>query len=220
MFKPHPWHGLGVGAKAPEEVNVYVEIVPIDTVKYEMEKSTGYLSVDRPQKFSNVSPTLYGLIPQTFCGDRFAGFYQEKVGREGIRGDSDPLDMCVLTEKSFSHGDFVMRAIPIGGLRLIDGDEADDKIVGVMAGDAVYGEWRSIEEMPEPLLERLKHYFLTYKQAPDEPTEEVEFAGIFDREEAYDVIERSVADYRERFGDPREELRVLLRELADRLARV
>ena len=213
LFRPHPWHGLTVGTRAPERVNVYVEIVPTDTVKYEIEKQTGYLWVDRPQQFSNVCPTLYGVIPQTFCGERFADLYGRKIGRKGIRGDEDPLDICVMTEKAFSHGDFLMQAIPIGGLRLIDGEEADDKIIGVMPGDAIYGQWRSIEQVPEPIIERLKHYFLTYKQAPDEPLREVEIAGVFDRKEAYEVIARSIEDYREKFGDPRARLFEALRSL-------
>ena len=65
LYKPHPWHGVPLGDEAPEEVTVYVEIVPTDTVKYEVDKRTGYLMVDRPQRFSNVCPSLYGLIPQT-----------------------------------------------------------------------------------------------------------------------------------------------------------
>ena len=72
----------------------------------------------------------------------------------------------MLTEKSFSHGDIILCAIPIGGLRMIDGNEADDKIVAVLEGDAVYGGWREIAESPPALIDRLRHYFLTYKQVP------------------------------------------------------
>src|SRR5438552_2654211 len=67
VFKSHPWHGVPIGPEAPAVVTAYIEIVPTDTVKYEMDKQSGYLKVDRPQKFSNICPTLYGLIPQTLC---------------------------------------------------------------------------------------------------------------------------------------------------------
>ena len=120
-------------------MNAFIEIVPTDTVKYELDKTTGCLNVDRPQKFSNVCPTLYGFIPQTYCGEEVGAFCAERSGREGIDGDGDPMDICVLTEKAISHGDILVRAIPIGGLRMLDNEEADDKIVAVLEGDAVYG---------------------------------------------------------------------------------
>ena len=79
-FRPHPWHGVDIGAHAPERLTVYVEIVPTDTVKYEIDKASGYLKVDRPQKFSNVCPTLYGFIPQTYCGERVGALCSERTG--------------------------------------------------------------------------------------------------------------------------------------------
>ncbi len=135
LFRPHPWHGIPLGPDAPDMVTAFVEIVPTDTVKYEIDKPSGYLKVDRPQKYSNVCPTLYGFIPQTYCGERVAALSQERTGRSTVEGDGDPLDICVLTEKSFSHGDFLLQAIPIGGLRMIDRNQADDKIVAVLKGD-------------------------------------------------------------------------------------
>ena len=138
LFKPHPWHGISIGDHAPEVVTAYIEIVPTDTIKYEIDKTTGYLKVDRPQRFSNICPSLYGLIPQTFCGEKIAELCAERTGRTGIVGDEDPLDICFLAEKSISHGDIILEAIPIGGLRMIDGDEAYDKIIAVMKGDAIY----------------------------------------------------------------------------------
>ena len=87
LFRPHPWHGIAIGADAPEKVTVYVEIVPTDTVKYELDKATGYLKVDRPQKFSNVYPTLYGFIPQTYCGEENGAYCSMRTGR----GSSSPV---------------------------------------------------------------------------------------------------------------------------------
>ena len=214
LFKPHPWHGVPLGDDAPERVNVFIEIVPTDTVKYELEKDTGYLTVDRPQKYSNVCPSLYGFLPRTYCGERVAELCRARTGRDGITGDGDPMDVCVLSEKAFSHGDLFLEAIPIGGFRMIDGSEADDKLVAVLAGDATYGGLRELSEVPEPLLERLKHYFLTYKQAPGAEDEEVEIPQIYGREEAYEVLERSREDYRALYGDLPQRLLAGLRRLA------
>ena len=87
----------------------------------------------------------------------------------GIVGDGDPMDICVLTEKSIGHGDLLVQAIPIGGLRMIDGNEADDKIIAVMRDDALYGQLTDIAQCPPSVIERLRHYFLTYKHAPGSP---------------------------------------------------
>jgi inorganic pyrophosphatase len=200
LFKPHPWHGIPIGDDAPQTVTCFIEIVPTDTVKYELDKETGYLKVDRPQKFSNVCPTLYGFIPQTHCGEQVGAYCSERTGRPGIIGDGDPIDICVLTEKSFSHGDMILRAIPIGGLRMIDGNDADDKIIAVMEGDAIFGDWHEIEDSPHTLIDRLRHYFLTYKQVPGSDPARVEIAAVYGRLEAYEAIRRSRVDYEAHFA--------------------
>lgn len=201
LFKAHPWHGVPIGDKAPDTVTAYIEIVPSDTVKYELDKYSGHLKVDRPQAFSNICPTVYGLVPQTFCGERVAELCAERTDRPGIIGDGDPLDICVLCEKVIPHGDILLQAIPIGGLRMIDGDEADDKIIAVMQGDAAYGSWKDIDDCPRKLIDRLRHYFLTYKQRPGEELAATEVTHVYDREEAHEIIRRSQADYVARFGD-------------------
>jgi inorganic pyrophosphatase len=201
LFRAHPWHGIAIGDDAPAKVTAYIEIVPTDTVKYELDKDTGLLKVDRPQKFSNVYPTLYGLIPQTYCGRRTAEFCMDKASRRGIVGDGDPLDICVLAEKTITHGDILLPVTPIGGLRMIDGNEADDKIIAVMRTDAIYGHLRDIYECPAPMVERLKHYFLTYKDAPGKHKRETEITHVYGRDEAHEVIERTMADYAEEFAE-------------------
>ena len=198
-FTAHPWHGVPIGSDWPRSVTVYVEIVPTDAVKYELDKATGLLKVDRPQMYSNVCPSLYGLIPQTLCGERVATLCMERTGRKGIVGDEDPMDICVLTEKPISHGNVLVRATPIGGLRMLDGNEADDKIIAVLAGDAVYGDFSDVGECPPLLLDRLRHYFLTYKQAPDPATPACEITHVYGRDEAQEAIRRSHEDYRSRF---------------------
>ena len=193
--RAHPWHGVPIGDDAPRRVTAYVEIVPTDTVKYEMDKATGILRVDRPQQYSNVCPSLYGFLPRTLCGERVGALCAERTGRTGIVGDGDPMDVCVLTEKEISHGDILVRAIPIGGLRMVDGHEADDKIVAVLEGDAVFGGYQDIADCPPGLVERLRHYFLTYKQGPDRVGHIVEITHVYDHAEAYEAIRRSLEDY-------------------------
>jgi inorganic pyrophosphatase len=200
LSQSHPWHGVPIGKDAPNVVTAYIEIVPTDTVKYEIDKVTGLLKVDRPQKYSNFCPSLYGLIPQTVCADKVAALSVLRTGRSGIVGDADPLDICVLTERSISHGNILVRAIPIGGMRMLDRDEADDKIVAVLDGDATYGHLKEIADCPPVVVDRLRHYFLTYKQAPDAVTPACEITHVYGRAEALDVIERSRADYMERYS--------------------
>jgi inorganic pyrophosphatase len=162
------------------------------------------LRVDRPQLYSNICPSLYGLIPQTYCGERVAEYCKDKTGRENIEGDHDPLDICVLTEKLVPTGNVLVTCKPIGGFRMIDGGEADDKIIAVMNTDAVYSKITDISQVPESVINRLKHYFLTYKQSPDNPIPKCEITHVYGREEAFEVIERSVADYDEKFPGLRE----------------
>ncbi len=201
LFRSHPWHGVSIGSDAPAVVTTYVEIVPTDTVKYELDKATGILRVDRPQLYSNVCPSLYGFIPQTLCAEQVGALCSERTGKSGIVGDGDPMDVCILTEKAMSHGDILIRAIPIGGLRMLDGDEADDKIIAVLHGDAVYGGLPEVAQCAPALIDRLQHYFLTYKQAPGRASRVVEITHVYGREEAHEVIRRSHADYLTHFPE-------------------
>jgi inorganic pyrophosphatase len=197
-YKSHPWHGVDIGPDSPKVITCFIEMVPTDTVKYEVDKESGYLRIDRPQKYSNVVPALYGFIPQTFSSQEVAAFCNEKTGRTDIKGDQDPIDICVLTEKEIAHGDILVRARPIGGFRMIDGNEADDKIVGVLNNDAMYSSFHDISDLPDMVIQRLKHYFLTYKDLPGQEID-VEIAAVYGAEEAYEVIERSISDYHNKF---------------------
>lgn len=200
-YKAHPWHGIDPGPNVPEEVTVFIEIVPTDTVKYEIDKESGYLTIDRPQKFSNVVPSLYGFIPRTYCGDLTAEYDAERAGRRMGKGDGDPLDICVLCERTISHGDILLQAIPICGIRMIDKGEADDKIIAVLKGDEVYASWKDKEHVPEAVINRLKHYFLTYKNIPGKEKSIVEIVSVFGKEEAHEVIRKSLKDYQLKYGN-------------------
>ncbi len=199
-YKSHPWHGINIGKNAPKSLIAFIEMVPTDTVKYEVDKESGYLRIDRPQKYSNVVPTLYGFVPQTYCGKRVAEFANEKTERKDIIGDNDPLDICVLTEKEIVHGDIIVGAKPIGGFRMIDKNEADDKIIAVLEGDTVFDMYNDVSELPQLIVDRLKHYFLTYKDLPGNPSN-VEISHIYGKDEALEVIKRSMDDYREKLNN-------------------
>ena len=196
----HPWHGIEVGEAAPGVITAFIEITPNDTVKYEIDKKSGWLKVDRPQLFSNIVPALYGFIPQTLCDKEVGRFCTLKTGKPGINGDQDPMDILVLSEKSFPNSGFIVQAMPIGGLRMIDKNEADDKIIAVMKDDAVYGRFTDLKQLDEKIIRRLEHYFLTYKDLPGSGEEKkVEIASIYGREEAMEVIKHSMQDYQNRF---------------------
>lgn len=194
-FRSHPWHGIEIGEDSPKVITSYIEMVPTDTVKYEVDKASGYLTIDRPQKYSSILPALYGFIPQTYCGSEVAKKSCDLLKRPEIIGDGDPLDICVLTEKEITHGDILVQSVPIGGFRMIDGNEADDKIIAVLKNDAVYSGYKDISEFPAPVINRLKHYFLTYKDMPGEKRD-CEITHIYGAKEAHDVITRAVKDYR------------------------
>ncbi len=196
-FKAHPWHVIYLVPNCPDEIRAFIEIVPTDTVKYEVDKASGYLCLDRPQKFSNIVPSLYGFLPKTYCGDKMAEFSNKVLARYDIEGDHDPLDICVLAEKSVTHGDIIVKCSPIGGLRLLDHNQADDKIIAVLKHDAVYGHYEDISDVPKDIVRRLIHYFTTYKDIPGEQNKRMEFIGLYGAAEAKKVIRASMEDYQD-----------------------
>ncbi|OGU56444.1 MAG: inorganic pyrophosphatase [Ignavibacteria bacterium GWF2_33_9] len=200
-YTSHPWHGISIGEKAPDIVTCFIELIPSDTVKYELDKYSGYLKVDRPQKFSSLVPALYGFIPQTYCNERIGEFCEKQTGRNEIVGDGDPLDVLVLSERNINHGNILVHAIPIGGFRMIDGGEADDKIIAILQQDEVYKDWKDVSDLPESLINRLKHYFLTYKDMPGAEMSRCEITHTYGAEEAKEVIRLSQQDYLDNFGN-------------------
>ena len=210
-YKSHPWHGIEIGSRSPEVVSTFIEVIPSDTVKYEVDKKSGYLKIDRPQKFSNIVPALYGFIPQTYCKDHVAQYCMQQTGRENIVGDDDPLDICVLTEREVTHGNIIVKAKPIGGFRMLDNGEADDKIIAVLENDEVYGKWNDVSELPPSIVQRLQHYFLTYKQLPGADPK-CEITHVYGRDEAFEVIHRSQLDYQNTYGNLEDMMSITLTE--------
>jgi inorganic pyrophosphatase len=194
-WRPHPWHGLEPGQDPPRLLNAYIEITPFDRVKYEVDKVTGYLMVDRPQRTSSQPPALYGFSPRTYCGRR-VGALCPNVGK----GDGDPLDICVISERPVSRSEVILRAKVLGGLKMIDGGEADDKIIAVLENDNVWGHAEKLDDLPQVLIERLRHYFSTYKLLPGHESE-ISIESIYDVDHAIQVVEAALADYVEEFGE-------------------
>jgi inorganic pyrophosphatase len=137
----------------------------------------------------------------------------EKTGRGDISGDRDPLDICVITERNIPYGNLLVDARPVGGFRMIDRSEADDKIISVIETDALYGSVDDVSELPNRLVERLSHYFLTYKEMPHHQGErKCEITDIYGCQEAFEVINRSRDDYAAKFGADKHELANILQD--------
>ncbi|MDF7807887.1 inorganic pyrophosphatase [Pontiellaceae bacterium B12219] len=193
-WRPHPWHGLEAHEGNDGVVNAYIEMTPFDAVKYEVDKTTGYLRVDRPQLTSSMTPTLYGFVPQTYCADRV-----QALSPTSKKGDGDPLDICVITERAINRGEVILKARVIGGLQMIDNGEADDKIVAILDNDQFWKNVNDITEVPPALMERLRHYFETYKLVPGQPSDVV-IPEIYGRDHALKVLEASMEDYIDEYG--------------------
>jgi inorganic pyrophosphatase len=193
-WRPHPWHGLETGPNPPHIVNAYIEITPFDLMKYEIDKTTGYLRVDRPQRSSSQPPALYGFIPRTYCDKHVA-----KLSSTAKTGDGDPLDICVISERPINRSEVILTARIVGGLDVNDGGEADDKIIAVLQNDNVWGNAQDISDIPPIMVERLSHYFATYKMSPGEESK-LKVERIYNREHALKVVEAAMADYFEEYG--------------------
>ncbi len=193
-WRPHPWHGLEVGPNPPEIVHAYIEITQFDLIKYEIDKKTGYMLVDRPQRTSSQPPTLYGFIPRTYCGSRV-----HALSPEAERGDGDPLDICVISERPLNRSEVILNARVVGGLQAIDGGEADDKIIAVLENDRFWRNTKDVSELPEVLVNRLQHYFTTYKMIPGGESQ-MSIEQVFDRDYALRVVRAAMEDYDEAYG--------------------
>ncbi len=193
-WRPHPWHGLEVGPDPPRVVHAYIEITPFDLIKYEVDKTTGYMRADRPQRTSSQPPTLYGFIPRTYCGPRV-----HALAPKARRGDGDPLDICVISERPFNRAEVILVARVVGGIQAIDGTEADDKIIAVLDNDQFWKEVVDVVQLPGVLIERLRHYFATYKLVPGEEPHMV-IEEVYGREHALQVVAAAIEDYEEMYG--------------------
>ena len=171
-------------------VNAYIEITPFDLIKYEVDKASGYLRVDRPQRGSSQTPALYGFVPRTYCGENV-----RSLCPGAQRGDGDPLDICVISERPIDHSEIIIPARVVGGLQLLDRGEADDKIIAVLENDLVWGHAQEAADLPPILIERLRHYFSTYKLVSGEEPP-ILIRHTYGRDHAIQVINASIEDYK------------------------
>ncbi len=170
----HPWHGVPYGEKAPKFVNAVIEIPQGSRAKYEIDKESGLLKLDRVIYSSFYYPCNYGFIPQTY-GD-----------------DKDPLDILVITSLPVQ-AMTLMEAKVIGVMQMIDSGDADDKIIAVAAKDPSVNHYNNIEELPPHFLNELKHFFEEYKRLENKTVKVEEFEN---EQKALGIIEDAIAAYK------------------------
>jgi inorganic pyrophosphatase len=170
----HPWHDIPVGDKAPQLVTAIIEVPKGSKTKYELDKQSGLIKVDRVLFSSVHYPANYGLIPQTYCEDH------------------DPLDILVLGQEPVVPLSILV-AKPIGMMKMVDQGEADDKIIAVHAHDPEYAHYNSIYELPPHWMIEVKKFFEDYKSLENKT---VVIEKFLDREEAWKIIDQAAAVYR------------------------
>ncbi len=179
MYVLHPWHGADSGENAPEIVNALIEIPQGSRSKYEIDKKTGLLKLDRVIYSSFHYPVNYGFIPKT-------------LGKDG-----DPLDILVMCSESIQSLCLV-EAYVIGNMQMIDTGLIDDKIIAVAAKDPGVNYITSIEEVPQHFISVLKNYFEQYKVLENK---KVEINDFQNKKSAYAVINESMKYYKQTFPD-------------------
>jgi inorganic pyrophosphatase len=173
----HPWHGVHFGENAPRIVNAVIEIPQGSRCKYEIDKPSGLLKLDRVIFSSFYYPINYGFIPQTYGGDK------------------DPLDLLVITSLPVQPLT-LMEAKVIGVMQMIDGGEPDDKIIAVAATDPGVNHYNNIEELPRHFFDELRHFFQEYKRLEKK---EVLVEDFGDKAKALTIVEEAIAFYKETF---------------------
>jgi inorganic pyrophosphatase len=169
----HPWHDVAIGDRAPEIVPVVIEVPKGSKTKYELDKKSGLIRVDRILFSSVHYPANYGFIPQTYCGDH------------------DPLDALVLGQEEIVPL-AIMFARPIGVMKMIDQGEEDDKIIAVHVDDPEYAHYRSIRELPPHRMEEVRRFFLDYKKLENKS---VVVEDFLDRQQALPVVQQAIELY-------------------------
>jgi len=171
----NPWHKISPGRNVPETVNAIIEIPKNTRAKYELDKETGLLKLDRVIYSSMYYPANYGFIPQTYCDDK------------------DPLDILVLSQIEVVPMCLVEAKV-IGVMRMLDGGEMDDKLIAVAIGDMSVGHVGDIDELPVHFLKEMKNFFEDYKKLENKTVEVEDFQ---DAARAKEILLQSIEDYKE-----------------------
>lgn len=177
-MKTNPWHDVTFGDNAPEIVNGIIEIPKGNRAKYELDKDSGMLKLDRVLFSSVYYPANYGFIPRTYCDD------------------NDPLDILVICQIDIVPMCIVSAKV-IGVMRMVDGGEADDKIIAVAQGDPSVNHINDIAELPQHFISELKSFFEDYKKLEHKEVVVEEFQN---RETACKIVEKAIADYYDKFS--------------------
>jgi inorganic pyrophosphatase len=176
MSKNHPWHDISFGEESPQIVQAIIEISRGSKAKYEVDKESGLLKLDRVLHAAFYYPINYGFIPKTFAGD------------------NDPLDILVLSQIDLEPLSIVSAKV-IGVMRMID-KGIDDKIIAVCQNDISVSHINSLEELPPHLMSEIKHFFEQYKKLEQTTVKVDEFYG---KEKAYEIINESIIEYKNKF---------------------
>jgi inorganic pyrophosphatase len=172
----HPWHDVDIGDKAPDVVTAVIEVPMGSNVKYELDKKSGLIKVDRTLFSAVHYPANYGFIPQTYCEDH------------------DPLDILLLGQEPLVPL-CLARAKPIGLMKMVDQGEPDDKVIAVHFDDQEYIEYKSITDLPQHRLNQVKRFFQDYKLLEHKTVTVEEFLGP---NEAHQAIQHAMAMYKEK----------------------
>ena len=173
----HPWHGAHYGENAPEVVNALIEIPQGSRAKYELDKETGLLRLDRVIYSSFHYPANYGFIPQT------------------LGEDHDPLDILVICSLPVQPLCLIECKI-MGVMQMIDGGDADDKIIAIAANDPSVNYINSLDEMPRHFFNEMRHFFEEYKRLENKEVKVEEFQ---DKQVAFQILNEAIARYRAEF---------------------
>lgn len=173
----NPWHNVGFGENSPSIINGIIEIPKGSRAKYELDKESGLLKLDRVLYSSVYYPANYGFIPQTYCDDK------------------DPLDILIISQVDVVPM-CIVEAKVIGVMRMIDGGEADDKIIAVAAGDPSVNHFNDISELPQHFISEIRNFFEDYKKLENKTVVVEEFQ---DRILAMEIVEKAISDYKVKF---------------------
>lgn len=176
------WHDMDKKRITPEEFIACIEISKGSKKKYELDKETGMLILDRVLFTSTHYPANYGFIPKTFADD------------------NDPLDVLVLCQEIIDPMSLV-KCYPIGVIKMIDSDDVDEKIIAIAENDPSMRTYKNITDLPEHLFHEISHFFTVYKQLEGKDTYVRETLG---REDAIEIIKASIDRYEEVFGDKKQ----------------